>query len=332
MPVKAIEKQHVIRKAGRLQKYDVLVVGELNVDLILNRLEKYPELGKEIIANEMSFTLGSSSAIFASNLSTLGLKVAFFGKLGNDTFADKIITDLKAKNVDISMVQKTNASFTGISVAFNFNEDRAMITYSGAMELLSAKEITNDILKKAKHLHVSSVFLQPNLKKGIISLFARAKKLGLTTSFDPQWDPSEKWDLNLKKILLHVDVFLPNIEEIKNLTGTDNKEAAINSIKKFANIVVIKENIKGAYGYFLEKIIHQSAFINAKTVDAIGAGDSFNAGFISQFIQNKSLEKCLEFGALMGAVNTTASGGTTAFTNMGKIKKIVKEQFNHKIQ
>ena len=332
MSINQNSNKPVKRRNINSKKFDVLVVGELNVDLILNGLEKYPVAGKEIIANKMDFTLGSSSAIFASNLSTLGPKVAFFGKLGHDSFAEKIITDLRAKNVDVSMIHKTKLAFTGISVAFNYNEDRAMITYPGAMELLSAEEVTDEVLEQAKHLHVSSVFLQPKLKKGIISLFARAKKLGLSTSLDPQWDPSEKWDLDLKKLLLHVDVFLPNIEEIKNLTHTKNKEDAINAIKSFANVVVIKNSNEGAYGWSGEKLSYQPAFINKKVVDAIGAGDSFNAGFIYKFMQDKPLNECLEFGAITGAINTTCAGGTAAFKDKATIKKIAKQKFKYTSQ
>jgi sugar/nucleoside kinase (ribokinase family) len=54
--------------------YDILVVGELNVDLILDDIEKFPEVGKEVLAQKMTLTLGSSSAIFASNISALGRK------------------------------------------------------------------------------------------------------------------------------------------------------------------------------------------------------------------------------------------------------------------
>lgn len=329
MPSKQKNKISVKQKRIILTKFDVLVVGELNVDLILDGLDRYPVLGKEIIADKMVFTLGSSSAIFASNLSTLGAKVAFFGKVGSDSFGEKVITDLKAKKVDVSMIHKTDLASTGISVAFNFNEERAMVTYAGAMEMLSDEEVTDELLMQAKHLHVSSVFLQPKLKKGIISLFTRARKLGLTTSMDPQWDPSEKWDLDLKKLLLYVDVFLPNVEEIKKLTSTKNKNAAINSIKEFANIVVVKDGNEGAYVWFGNKLSHQPAFINKEVADAIGAGDSFNAGFIFKFIQDKSLKECLEFGALCGAVNTTCAGGTTAFTDIETIRKTAKQKFNY---
>ena len=64
------------------KQFDVIVVGELNVDLIMNQLHSFPETGKEKLAEKMLLTLGSSSAIFASNLAALGMKVSFVGKIG----------------------------------------------------------------------------------------------------------------------------------------------------------------------------------------------------------------------------------------------------------
>ncbi len=63
-------------------KFDVLAIGELNVDLIMNNIEGTPEVGKEKLAGSMTLTLGSSTAIFAANLSSLGSKVGFLGKIG----------------------------------------------------------------------------------------------------------------------------------------------------------------------------------------------------------------------------------------------------------
>ena len=82
------------------KRFDVIVVGELNVDLILNSIDSFPEMGKEKIAKDMTLTLGSSSAIFASNLSSLGAKVAFVGKIGNDAFGNLVKESLQAKKVN----------------------------------------------------------------------------------------------------------------------------------------------------------------------------------------------------------------------------------------
>lgn len=310
---------------------DVLVVGELNVDIILNQIDGFPEVGKEILAQQMTVTLGSSSAIFASNLSSLGSKVSFLGKIGNDQFADLIEESLKNKGVETDFIIRSKEFKTGSTIVMNYDMDRANVTFPGAMDHLTSKEVRDDILTEAKHLHVSSIFMQPALKPGLIDLFKRAKEFGLTTSIDPQWDPKEEWDIDLKELLPLVDVFLPNTTELLHLTGTDTIEAGIDQIKEYANIIVVKDGTNGA-SLFRNGNIHQlPAFLNSNAVDAIGAGDSFDAGFIHKFIQNQPLEECLKFGNLTGAINTTEAGGTTAFESIEKIKEIAQSRFAYTI-
>ncbi|MBS1747640.1 MAG: carbohydrate kinase family protein [Bacteroidetes bacterium] len=313
-------------------QFDVLVVGELNIDLILNGLQQFPEVGKEILADNMIYTLGSSAAIFASNLSALGVSVNYCGCIGNDDFGKKIIVDLESKGVGTENIIQTNHVKTGITVAFNFDQQRAMVTYPGAMNELNENDITDAMLSNAKHLHVSSMFLQPALKPGLPKLFKRAKDLGLTTSLDPQWDTTEKWESDWKTLLAFVDVFLPNIEELRNITKKQNVDEAVATLKDFANMIVVKKSVEGASAFYKNEITNQPAFINHEFADAIGAGDSFNAGFIREFIFDKSLKQCTELGAVCGAINTTAHGGTTAFTDLASIKKIALKKFNYILQ
>lgn len=310
------------------KKFDILVVGELNVDLILNGMQKEPEIGKEILANQMTLTLGSSSAIFASNISTLGINVAFAGKIGNDSFGDLVISSLKQKNVNTENVIISKEKATGASFIMNYDNDRAIVTHLGAIECLKAEDISDKLLQSAKHLHVSSIFLQANLKKGIIQLFRKAKKLGLTTSLDVQWDPDEKWDINFEELLPNVDVFLPNKQEIKAITKETKTERALDKLGKFANIIVVKMGTEGSIGLKKGVKIKVPSYINKKVVDAIGAGDSFNAGFICKFIQDKNIQECLEFGNLTGAISTTSAGGTGAFENLEEIKKTAYDKFD----
>ncbi len=309
--------------------FDIIVVGELNVDIILNQIDSFPQVGKEILAKQMTVTLGSSSAIFASNASSLGAKVAFIGKIGKDNFGDTVLQNLKAKGVDTGMIKQSDELKTGATLVLNYNEDRAMITHTGAMEDLRLKDISIEQLKQARHLHFSSYFLQTGLRKDVGELFQQAKQAGLTTSFDPQWDPQEKWNMDIETILPYVDVFLPNEKELLNLTSTDNLEAAINSIKDKANIIVVKRGNKGSVSWHKGHLLYKQPFFNNAVVDAIGAGDSFNAGFIFKFIQNEGIGICQEFGNLTGAVSTTAQGGTTAFTDYDKVIRVAKERFGY---
>ena len=311
------------------KKFDVIVVGELNVDLILNNIDSFPEMGKEKIAKNMTLTLGSSSAIFASNLSSLGANVAFLGKIGNDSFGDLVIESLRSKNVNVDLIIRDKNSNTGATVVLNYNEDRAMVTYQGAMNELTIDDISKETLSLAKHLHFSSYYLQPGIKKDIGRLLKMAKDSGLSTSFDMQWDPDEKWDLNYEETLPLVDVFLPNEQELKYLTKKENIDEALDVLSQFSNAVIVKMGNKGSLLFNNEKKNLKNAFINNEVVDAIGAGDSFNAGFIFKYINGESLEKCQEFGNLMGAVNTTAAGGTTAFSSYKNVIRTAKEKFNY---
>lgn len=311
-----------------MKDFDVLVVGELNIDLILNKIEGFPQMGTEILADEMTVTLGSSSAIFANNLSRLGSRVSYLGKVGKDQFASQVCTTLEASGVDISNIIATEGFQTGLTVALNYDNDRAMVTHPGAMNDLKINDISDDALRSASHMHLSSVFLQEGLKPDIIPLFKRAKELGLTTSFDPQWDPHEKWDVDLERLLPYVDVFLPNESELAQFTGCGSIKEGLNAIKPFCKVVVVKNGVKGAVIWDGETLATQPAFLNSKVVDAIGAGDSFNSGFIYKFTRQKSLSECLEFAALTGAINTTAAGGTAAFLTTENIRTVAKEQFN----
>ena len=313
-----------------LKKFDVIVVGELNVDLILNNIDSFPEMGKEKIAENMTLTLGSSSAIFASNLSSLGANVAFLGKIGNDSFGDLVSDSLRSKNVNVDLIIRDKNSNTGATIVLNYKEDRAMVTYQGAMNELTIKDISRETFQQAKHLHFSSCYLQPGIKKDIGQLFKMAKDSGLSTSFDMQWDPDEKWDIDYKEVLPYVDIFLPNKQELLLLTKQNTIPDALKELSAEINNVVVKMGNKGSLLYNKERTINKKAFVNKNVVDAIGAGDSFNAGFIFKYIKGADLEECQEFGNLMGAINTTKAGGTTAFTNYKEIMKTAETTLGYK--
>jgi sugar/nucleoside kinase (ribokinase family) len=310
-------------------KPEVVVIGELNVDIILNHIEGFPEMSKEILAQGMNLTLGSSSAIFASNLSTLGSSVSFIGKIGKDNFASLILDSLNSKNVDTSHIIQSETLNTGATIVLNYDQDRAMVTYPGAMEDLRIDDIDFKFISTARHLHFSSIFLQPGIRNSLPALFSRAKSLGLTTSLDPQWDPEEKWDISLAELLPVLDVFLPNMAEFLLLTGSKSLEEGIRKIKEIAPklTLIVKNGSDGAFGLKNGTLIHQPAFLNTEVVDCIGAGDSFNAGFIHAFVNGNPIAKCLETGALTGAISTTRPGGTGAFESIEGVRKIAAGTF-----
>jgi sugar/nucleoside kinase (ribokinase family) len=311
--------------------FDVLVAGELNIDLIFNKIEIFPETGKEVLAGQMILALGSSSAIFASNLSSMGSGVAFAGMVGNDIFGEFVLKSLGEKRVDTRFVMKSPGLSTGATVVMNQVEDRAMLTYPGAMTEWLANDISDEMLASAGHLHVSSVFLQPGLRQGIVGLMQRAKISGMTTSLDTQWDPEEKWMLPLEELLPFVDVFLPNMQEFLNLSHSRSLEEGIEKLASLLNILVVKDGSNGASLWHKGNLLNRPAFRNPHLADCIGAGDSFDAGFICRYIQGEPMEDCLRFATLMGAINTTKYGGTAAFQDMSAIRQVARDRFNTEI-
>jgi sugar/nucleoside kinase (ribokinase family) len=271
--------------------------------------------------------MGSSSAIFASNISGLGARVAFIGRLGDDIFGKMITDDFLKKGIDITMIKMNDSLRTGATIVLNVKEDRAMVTFPGAMNFLTLEDINKKDISRAKHLHLSSYYLQPGLRKDVGKLFKMARESGLTTSFDMQWDPEEKWDIDLNTILPHVNVFFPNETELLSVTNSRNLKEAVYKIREITEIIAVKRGNKGSIIYRKSDIHEVPAFLNERVVDAIGAGDSFNAGFIYKYIKGVPVEECQRFGNLTGAINTTRAGGTMAFQDIELIKKIARENF-----
>ena len=306
----------------------LIVVGELNVDLILNKIAGFPKVGTEIVAHSMHFTLGSSSAIMASNISAMGVDTSFCGMIGDDDFGDFVLKELQLKNVNTKFIKKASEEKTGITVVMNYDQDRANVTYCGAMKALDIHEIPMEQLNDFSHFHLSGYFLQKGIKNDITEIFKKAKEAGLTTSLDLQWDPENKWDFDYKSCLPFVDIFLPNEAEILALTKKINIEAALKGLKPFSTIIALKMSEKGGRLISKNQDFQVRPFLNKDFIDAIGAGDSFNAGFIQKFLEGATLEECMVNANLMGSLSTTKAGGTTAFSSKEAIENQKQQILN----
>jgi len=302
----------------------VVIVGELNVDLILEQINDFPELGKERIAQGMTFTMGSSSAILAANAGALGMSVGFIGRIGTDTFGDYMRDRLAERGVDTSFILETPDAATGLTAIFTHEEERGMLTYPGAMDELTIEDVPWDYLKEAQHLHLSSYYMQPGLRPDCPELFRRAKELGLSTSFDTNWDPDDQWGSEVLDVLDYIDVFLPNDEEARLISGESNLDQALSVLAERATTVVVTCGAEGVRARRKAETFSLPA-LSVTPVDAVGAGDTFNAGFLKHYVNEKPLEDCLRYGILTGTFSTLVSGGTSAFEDATAFKQFVEE-------
>jgi sugar/nucleoside kinase (ribokinase family) len=293
-----------------MKSFDILVAGEINPDLILTG-NVLPEFGQvEKLVNSATLAIGSSSAIFACGAARLGLKVAFIGVCGEDVFGRFMLDEMQRRNVDIGNVIVSQAESTGLSVILNQGGDRAILTHLGLVSALQASDFADSLLCQARHLHVASYFLQTKLQPDLPALFQRARSLGLTTSLDTNYDPSEKW-MGFDELLAVTNVFLPNETEAKSLTGAENADEAAGRLKSKVEAAAIKLGAAGALGVSPSQRV-RVASIPVKVVDTVGAGDSFDAGFMYGYLQGWPLEKSLKLGTICGALSTQQAGGTAA--------------------
>ncbi len=287
----------------------VLVVGELNPDLILHGYESFPALGKEVLVNDSSLVLGSASAICACALATLGDDVAFFGKVGCDSWGDFCLQFMQSKGVDTSRIIRDPALKTGITVSITGPADRALVTHLGAIAALTVDDVPHSIFEGFEHLHVSTYFMQQALRPGCARLFERASHAGLTCSLDPGCDPSGNWDGGILETLRHVDVFLPNEVELFGITGLSDPEAALRRLVNSHTLTIAKLGAAGCMALDGGRLVNVPA-MPVEPLDTTGAGDSFDAGFLHLWLRKKPLEDALSFGTTYGALSTLGLGGT----------------------
>ena len=288
--------------------FDVLVAGEINPDLILSG-NVIPEFGQvEKLVDASSLTIGSSSAIFACGAARLGLKVTFIGVCGEDVFGRFMLDEMSMRGVDVSNVIIRSNGQTGLSVILNDQVDRAILTHPGLIADLQASDISDELLRQSRHLHVASYFLQTKLQPDLPNLFRRAHSLGLTTSLDTNYDPSEKWT-GFDELLAVTNVFLPNEREAVSLSGESNANLAAEGLGSRVEALGIKLGAEGALGV-RDGVRVRVASIPVNVVDTVGAGDSFDAGFLYGYLNSWSLEKSLRLACVCGALSTQQAGGT----------------------
>jgi sugar/nucleoside kinase (ribokinase family) len=292
--------------------FDVSVIGELNLDLILSGLPQELELEREHLAKDLSITLGSSSAIFAHNLASLGNKVGFSSCIGSDPFGEICVKRLGESGVDLSRVRRLPEKTTGLTVILPQRKQRFILTYPGTMLEMTDRELELSYVFNAKHLHVSSYFLQRGMRPHLVEIYRKAKQAGLTTSLDTNDDPADRWSGDVQLLFKHLDILLPNEREACKLAQAEPVEKAAEVLAQKVPLVVIKRGSQGAIARAgKEKYSDFPPVVDM--VDPVGAGDSFNAGFIHQFVRGAKVEECLRFGNIVGALSVTRAGGTEAF-------------------
>jgi sugar/nucleoside kinase (ribokinase family) len=298
--------------------FDLLVLGDANPDLVLTG-DVEPRFGQtERLVDAARLTIGGSGAIVATGASRLGLRVGFCGVVGDDPFGRFLRDELERRGVDVGGLIVDAARPTGVTVVLARPKDRAILTHAGTIADLRADLIDPARLELARHVHVSSFFLQRSLAPELPALFGRVRAGDATTSVDPNWDPSERWDGGLRDLLGHTDVFLPNATEASRIAGIDELDDAVLALAERAGVVVTKDGADGALAAHGERLVRAAA-LAIDALDTTGAGDAFDAGYLASMLAGDPLERSLAIANACGALSTRAVGGVDAQPTMDEV-------------
>jgi sugar/nucleoside kinase (ribokinase family) len=300
-----------------MKKLDIAIAGEINLDLIFYGLPTELPVERELLASDFQLTLGSSSAILAHNLAVLGAQVGFITRVGANQETDSLgsiaLNRLRESGVDLSRVTRTTSpATTGVTIILPHGATRRMFTYPGVMAEMSRTDLDYTYLASARHFHLSSLFLHCGLEKDLPQLFRDLKRDGLTISLDTNDDPEDRWEGVLHELLDYVDILLPNENEILKITRCNTLDEALTKLSAKVPAIAVKCGKDGAVVQVENKRIVVPG-VTVTPVDTIGAGDSFNAGFLFAFLSGASYEEAARAGNITGALSTLRPGGTEAF-------------------
>lgn len=297
---------------------EVVVLGDANPDLVLTG-DVVPRFGQaEQILDGALLTMGGSACILACGLARLGVDVALVGVVGADLFGDYVRSFLTDAGVNTTGLRTHESLPTGVTVVLG-GGDRAILTFPGTIPTLTADDVDLELVWSARHLHVAAYFMQPALAPGLPQLLATAREAGATTSLDTNWDPSDRWT-GVAQLLPHVDLVFPNLVELFALAGTGGDPADPRAQDAAAarlgsagtTTVAVKAGADGGMVWTPGGQRFTSPGLVVDVVDTTGAGDSFDAGYLSALLEGATPQQCLDRAVICGSLSTRGAGGTTA--------------------
>jgi len=294
------------------RELDLLVLGDCNPDLVLADAELLPEFGQaERLVERAELTIGGSGAIMACGAARLGLRTALAAVTGADLFGQFMAEALAERRVETGAIVADPALRTGLTVILARPDDRAILTFPGAIEALRSEQVDPGLVAAARHVHVSAFFLQRSLAPGLRQLLASVRARGGTTSLDPNWDPTGEWDGGLRELLCEVDILMPNAAEVRAIAGCEDPLRAAARLADAGPLVVVKLGEDGAVAVRAGRTpVFAPAPQSPGGVDAVGAGDSFDAGFLAGLLGGSSVDAALALACACGTLSMSAAGGT----------------------
>lgn len=309
-----------------MPKPGCLVIGDINIDFAIHS-KSYPREGSEAHAEKADFRLGGSGCITAIALNQLGVPTALAANMGADVFAQFATERLSASGLDTSLIRELPGEQTGFfMILVTSGGQRTMFGNRGANAVPLDKSTLMARLADINHLHVSGYTLLGDAQYQVVrDVMRMMKDAGKTVSLDPGVCTSGQEAERILGLLYLVDYFLPSRDEIELLVDGSSIENRTNAILKLGcRAVVLKMGKEG--GRYIDGTVSIQVPVDIdatiEIVDTTGAGDCFNAGFLSAVLKGESPEEALRAANRAAYRIITSRHGIVELITSEKLGKI----------
>jgi len=309
-------------------RMNVLCLGLVISDVLVKLKHNSTSFNEDLtMVDEISLSSGGNALNTALALSKLGMNTGISGKVGCDYFGDFLINVMKEHNCDIrGIIRDPNVNTSATVALVKPDGQRNFLHYSAASSSLNEEDVDFNLISESKILHIGGTFLLPRLDgEPMANILRSTQKRKVMTSLDVSWDPYGRWMQELESCLRYLDIFLPNLEEGKRLTGKEKlREVADVLLSYGIKIVGLKLGDKGCYLKTGNEEFILPAF-KVKTVDLTGAGDSFIAGFLTGISKDFSVERSGMLANAAGAMCISTLGATEGVKTLKETLNFMNE-------
>jgi sugar/nucleoside kinase (ribokinase family) len=303
------------------RRVDVLVAGDLFLDLVMSGFESWPGPGEESFAKKFHKEVGGGAAITACCLSKLGLQTVVLGAVGKSD-GQWMLDELRLRGVDTSGIHVTAAEPTAFTVSVSSARDRALFTYGGANRELGG--VLGNLTALAEETHVRHIHLAHAMNPPhAATLFQSIHDRGCSLSVDVGWHPEWFADPRAIAALSQVDIFFPNEREASAITKQTDPRRMLEAFRQMGlRHAALKLGAEGAALLWDDEIAFQEPAL-IDPVDTTGAGDCFDAGFLYAWLRGMEPRQCLRSGTACGELSVRALGGIAGVPSKEELESIL---------
>ncbi|MGF3498012.1 MAG: carbohydrate kinase family protein [Candidatus Methanosuratincola sp.] len=285
----------------------VISVGNINIDLSFYT-PRFPERDSEMEAEGFTVSHGGAAANFAAGVSRLGIGCGIVGCVGRDRFGKDAVDSLRGEGVWTGSILECDLETGTVgTIVDTGGGTRTMIAWRGANRML-LDAVRRADLRGSRHIHVSNV-----PKEVLVEILKRRGEA--QASFDPGGSAGEYAPEDLEGI----DLIILNESELREIT---RGEGCAKDLLEADRAVVLKQGAQGATLYKGEAVLRCGAF-KVKVADTTGAGDAFDAGFVSALLYGEGLEAALRWGCATAALKIQKRGARAGLPSLEELRSFL---------